>query len=146
MRNLATILLLQSKLSGKFQCFNTIDRSIKILKNFKTFYETQTVSRFQEVIQPSPSPPPLDKMLLRLWNKNFLTEIYRNIQTFAFKLLQKCSSWASGNIAVQMFYLTPSRNMSVGKSLKLERFLALLREHIICNVKSVEVRKMSNAF
>ena len=146
MRNLATILLLQSKLSGKFQCFNAIDRSIKMLKNFKTFYETQTVSRFQEVIQPSPNPPPLDKMLLRLWNKNFLTEIYRNIQTFAFKVLQKCSSWASRNIAAQMFSLTPSRNMSVGKYLKLERFLAVLREHIICNVKSVEVRKMSNVF
>ena len=42
-----------------------------------------------------------------------------------------------------MFSLTPSRNMSAGKSLKLERFLAALREHIICNVKRVEVRKMS---
>ena len=45
-----------------------------------------------------------------------------------------------------MFSLTRSRNMSAGKSLKLERFLAVLREHIICNVKWVEVRKMSNVF
>ena len=145
MRNLATILPLQSKLPGKFQCFNAIDRSIKMLfkfsnisikmNDFKTFYETQTASHFQEIIQPSPNPPPLDKMLLHLWNKTFLTEIYRNIQTFAFKVLQKCSSWASRNIAVQMFSLTRSRNMSAGKSLKLERFLAVLREHIICNVK-----------
>ena len=85
-------------------------------------------------------------MLLLLWNKNFLTEIYKTIQTFALKALQKCSSWASRNIAVQIFSLTPSRNMSAGKSLKSERFLAVLREHIIFNVKWVEIRKMSNVF
>ena len=33
MKNLATILLLKSKLSGKFQRFNAIDRSIEMLKN-----------------------------------------------------------------------------------------------------------------
>ena len=33
MRNLATILPLKSKLSRKFQRFNAIDRSIKMLKN-----------------------------------------------------------------------------------------------------------------
>ena len=44
------------------------------------------------------------KVLLCLRNKNFLTEIYRNIQTFAFKVLQKCSSWASRNGAAQMFF------------------------------------------
>ena len=99
MRNLATILPLQSKLSGKFQYFNAIDRSIKMLfefsnisikmNDFKTFYETQTASHFQEIIQPSPNPPLLDKMLLHLWNKTFLTEIYRNIQTFGFQSTSK---------------------------------------------------------
>ena len=52
----------------------------------------------------SPTHPPSDKILLRLWNKNFLTEIYRNIQTFAFKMLQECSSLASRNGAAQMFF------------------------------------------
>ena len=104
------------------------------MKSCKIFYETQTASRLQEIIQPSPNPPPSDKMLLRLWKKNFRTEIYRYIQTFAFKVLQKCSSWASRNGAVQMFSLIPSRNMSAGKLLKSERFLAALREHIIFNV------------
>ena len=33
LRNVVTILPLKSKLSGKFQRFNAIDRSIKILKN-----------------------------------------------------------------------------------------------------------------
>ena len=42
---------------------------------------------------------------------------------------------ASRNGAVQMFFLTPNRKMFVGKFIKLERFLAMLREHIIFNVK-----------
>ena len=75
--------------------------------------------------------------------KNFLTEIYRNIQTFAFKVLQECSSWESINEAMQMFFLTPNRNISAEKFLKSERFLAAMREHIIFNVKRVEVHKMS---
>ena len=57
------------------------------MKNCKTFYETQTASHLQEITQPSPNPPPSDKMLLRLWKKNFLwryTEIYR---IFTFKVL-----------------------------------------------------------
>ena len=33
MRNLAAVLPLKSKLSRKFEPFNAIDRSIKILKN-----------------------------------------------------------------------------------------------------------------
>ena len=49
------------------------------MKNCKTFYEGQTASRVSEIIQPlsHPSPQP-DKILLRLWNKNFIMEIYRN--------------------------------------------------------------------
>ena len=37
-------------------------------------------------------------------NKNSPTEIYRNMQTSAFQLLRECSSWASRNGAVQMFF------------------------------------------
>ena len=74
------------------------------MKNCKTFYETQTASRHKEIIQPPPTPYPTNKILLRLWNKNFLREMYRNIQTFAFKVLQKFSSWASLNGAVQFFF------------------------------------------
>ena len=50
------------------------------MKNCKIFYEGQTASRVSEIIQPlsHPSPQP-DKILLRLWNKNFIMEIYRNI-------------------------------------------------------------------
>ena len=113
------------------------------MKNCKTFYETQTASNLQEMIHSSPRSLPSDKTLLHLWNKHFLTEIYRNIQTFAFKVLQECSSWGSRNGTVQMFFLTPNRNTSAGKFLKTERFLVALWEDIIFNAKWVEAHKMS---
>ena len=36
---------------------------------------------------------------------------------------------------VYIFFLTPNRNMFAGKFVKLESFLAVLREHIIFHVK-----------
>ena len=95
------------------------------MKNCKTFYEAQTASHLKEIIRLSPNLPTPDKILLLLWNKNFLTEIYRNIQTFAFKVLQECSSWVSRNDAVQIFFLTPHRNMFARKFVKPESFLAV---------------------
>ena len=77
----------------------------------------------KETIQPPPNPHPSDKTLLRLWNKHFLTEIDRNTQTFAFKVLQKYRSWPSKNGAVQMFFLTPNRIMFAGKFARSERIL-----------------------
>ena len=46
----------------------------------------------------------------------------------------------------EFFFLTPNRNMITGKFVKSERFLTVLREHIIFDVKLVEVRKMSEVF
>ena len=68
--------------------------------------------------------------------------MFRNIQTFAFKVFQECNYWASRKGAVQIFFLTPNRNMSAGKFAKSERLLAVLREDIIFNVKWVEARKI----
>ena len=85
------------------------------MKNFKTFYESQTAISLKEIIQSS--------------TKNFRAEIYRNIQTFAFQVLQERSTWASKNRAVQMLFLTPTKNM----------FLAVLREYIFYNVGCVTV-------
>ena len=68
MRNLATVLPLKSKLSGKLQRFIImveVSKNWKIvkfrkisikMKNCKTFYETQTASRLKEIIQPPPIP------------------------------------------------------------------------------------------
>ena len=81
------------------------------MKNFKIFCKAKATSHLKEAIQPPPSHALPDKALLRLWNKRFLKKIYRNIQTFAFKALQECSSWASRKGATQIFFLTPNRNM-----------------------------------
>ena len=111
-------------------------------KNCKTLSETQTAMHLHEIIQPSPNPSPSDKTLLRLWHKSFLTEIYRNIQTFAFKVPQECSSWASINEATQIFLWHQTETCLLGNFLS-ERFLAALRDHITFNVKRVEFHKMS---
>ena len=65
-------------------------------------------------------------------------EIYRYIQTFVFKVFQECSFWASKNGAVQILFLTPNRNMFAGIFVKSERFLAVLRRHVIS--MSIELR------
>ena len=82
MRNLAIILPLKSKLSGKFQRFNAIDESIDMLKNVefrkisvemkncKTFYETQTLSRLKEIIRSPPHPILQDKNLITFFKRN----------------------------------------------------------------------------
>ena len=132
MRNLATILLLMSKFSGKNQRFTAIDRSVEMLKN--RWISKNVIQLINLSTPPSTYPPP-DKILLRLWNKNFLAEIYRNIQTFAFKVLQEYDAWASKNGAVQMLFLTPNTNIFSGKFVKSKRVLAVLREHIVFDVK-----------
>ena len=109
------------------------------MKKFKTFYKTQKASRLKEIIQ---SPP--DKSFLRLWNKNILTEIYRNIQLFAFQALRKSSSWTSIWRSANVFFDTTQKHVR-WKICKVS-FLAVFRENIFCNVERVEVRKMSEVF
>ena len=115
----------------------------KIVKHFTRPKERAALRKLFSLHQP-PIPP--DKILLNLWNKNFLREIYRNIQTFVFKVLQESSSWASGNGAVQMIFLTPNRNIFAGKFVNWESFLVVFWEHVISSFKRVEIRKMSEAF
>ena len=113
-------------------------------KVVKKFHKSQTANpALRKLFSLPPTHLSADKILLPLWNKYFLAEIYRNIQAFALKVLQECSSWASRNVPVQMFFLTPNRNIFAGE---FERFLAVLREHIIFNVNWVEVRKMNEFF
>ena len=99
MRNLARILPLKCRSSGKFQCFNAIDGSIKMLnlveftkilikiKNCKIFYEAQKTSRLNVIIQPPPTPPhplPSDKIVLRLFLR-INTEIKVQLPSKCFK-------------------------------------------------------------
>ena len=97
MRNLAIILPLKSELSGKFQRFNAIDKSINILKNswisknfdyckmknFKTFYENQSASLLKEIIQPPHSLYHQIKSYYVFETKIFIgryTEIQKNLK------------------------------------------------------------------
>ena len=135
MRNLATVLPLKSKLSGKFQRFNVVNGSMEMLINscisikFKLKWAISKHFKQWAALRKLFSPPP-DKSLLRHWNKNFLKEIYSNIQTLAFQVLWKCSSLAFRNGAVQMLFLKPTRNISAGKLVKWVRFFAVLQEYI----------------
>ena len=64
MRHLAATLPLKSILSGNFQRFDAMDRSIEMLKivefskvsikmkNYKTFCKAETASRLKKIIQP----------------------------------------------------------------------------------------------
>ena len=126
MRNLATVLPLKSKLSGKFQRFNAVNGSMEMLinswisKKFKLKWTILKHFKQWSALRKLFSPPP-DKSFLR--HKNFLTEIYSNIQTIAFQVLRKCSSLAFRNSAVHMLFLTPTRNMLAGKLVKWVSFL-----------------------
>ena len=95
-------------------------------KIVKHFARSKQRTALRNLFSLPPTHPPPDKTLLHLGNKIFFKEIYRNIQTFAFKVLQECSSWVSRNDAVQIFFLTPHRNMFARKFVKSERFLAVL--------------------
>ena len=106
----------------------------KIVKHFTRPKQRAALRKLFSLHQ-SPIPP--DKILLNIWNKNTLREIYRNIQTFAFKVLQESSSWASGNGAVQMIFLTPNRNIFAGKFVNWESFLPVFWEHGIFNLFSI---------
>ena len=104
MRNLATILSLKSKLCGKFYSFNAIDGRAEMLKkmNFQKFkWKWKILKHFARPKQGTAlfnSQP--DKSCLCVWNKHFLTEIYRNIQVFDFQELWGYSFWAFRNGAV----------------------------------------------
>ena len=115
----------------------------KILKHFTRSKQRAALRTLFSLPPTHPSP---DKILLRLWNKNVNTEIYKNIQTFNFKVFQECGFWASGNDPVQMLFLMPNRNMFAGKFVKSKRVLAVLREQFVVNVKLVEIREMSEVF
>ena len=53
-----------------------------------------------------------------VFGTKILTDIYRYLKAFAFKVLLECRSWTSRNDEVQMFFPTPKRNMFPGKYVK----------------------------
>ena len=82
-KSFTTVLLLKSKLSGKSQHFNTIDRSIEMLK-IKTFYEPQNAISLKEII-----------MLSTFLEQNFPNWYLQSYRGNAFQVLRECIFWAS---------------------------------------------------
>ena len=160
MSNLATILRLKSKLSGKFQHFNTTDRSIKIvkkivefskisikMKNCKTFCQVQTASHVKEIIQPP--PPHLTPYQIKPYYVSGTNIFFRRYKEIYRHLLSKCFKNAvlGRKDMVQYKYFSDSKQKYVcWKFVKSERFLDVLREHIVFNVKWSEVCKTSKVF
>ena len=115
MSNLATILRLKSKLSGKFQHFNTTDRSIKIvkkivefskisikMKNCKTFCQVQTASHVKEIIQPP--PPHLTPYQIKPYYVSGTNIFFKRYKEIYRHLLSKCFKNASRHGTVQIFF------------------------------------------
>ena len=117
-----------------------ISKCWKIVEFLKRFTIPQTASGIKEVIQPA------DKSSYFSGKKNLRLEIYSNIQTFAFQVLREYISCASRNGAVQMFFLTQTRNMFARKFANWVRFFAVLLKNIFFDVEWVEVRKTSKVF
>ena len=113
------------RIAQKWLNFQKLWLKWKYLKHFTRPKQQATVRKLFN--------PPADKSFQGFWNKNFLTEIYRSIQTFASQVHWECSAWASRSGEVQMFFQTPTSKMFAGKFVK--RW-----------VYKVEVRKMSEVF
>ena len=78
MGNVAAIVPLKSKLSGKFQRFNAINRCIEMLKivefskiSIKTQKSNRLKNFFQSPLIPPPTTIPQEQTLLRLGNNFF---------------------------------------------------------------------------
>ena len=105
---------LKSKLSWKFQCSMLLIEVAKCQKivDFIKFQSKWIILKHftspkQHVVLRKLFSHPSDKNSSLLWNKNFHTVIYSNIQICASQLLWECSSWASRNGAVRKIFLTP---------------------------------------
>ena len=112
--------------------FQNFQLKWKIVKHFLRPKQQAALRKLFSL--PSTYSPP-DKILLRVWKKIFLIEIYKNIFLFG----------ARNNICIAPF-LTPNRNMFSGKFLKSERVVSVLQENIVLSVKVVEICKMSEVF
>ena len=83
-------------------------------KHCKTFYEAETATNSWGNYCTSPNQI---KSYYSSGKKCSYGDIQK-LRTSAIKGLQECSSWASRNDAVAMFFLTPNRKTLSGKFVK----------------------------
>ena len=98
-------------------------------------------------LPPKPLPPsPHQMKYTASMEQNFSYGDIKKYTDICFNGVPRMYFLVSRNGAVQMFFLTPNRNMFAGKFVKSDRLLAVLREHIIFNIKWVEVHKMKEVY
>ena len=115
-KNLGTILSLKSKLSGKFQGFNAIDGKLRCWK-------IVTRSKQQAPLRKLFSLPPPPTLHLTSARKMHFLDVKKWCYANNFSdYKQKHVCW---------------------KICKVRKVFSVLREHIVFNVKGVEVRKLS---
>ena len=124
--------------SEKWLNFQKFQLKWKILKHFTRPKQRPAL---RKLFSPSP-----DKSFLRLWNNNFLAEIYWNMQKFAFQVLRWCSSWVSGNGHFKCYFWRQPETYLLENLQKWVKFFAALRESIFYNVEWVEARKIIELF
>ena len=150
MRNVASVLPLKSKLSGKFQRFNAINRCIemlKIVKFSKISIKIKIVKHFASPKQwtalrnlfslpPSHFSPSTTRTNLTTSRKQFFfKEIYRNRH-----LLSTCFKnvvLGRQEMVLYKYFFWYHSEKCLLENLS-ERLLAVFREHIIFNVKWVK--------
>ena len=117
----------------------------KIIKHFMRLKQWAVLNKLFWL----PKTQPLrDEILLRLWNKHFLTKIYRNIQNTDI-CFQSASTlrylgvkkWCSANILSDT-----KQKMHAQKFVKSERFLAVLQEILLSMSSELRFIKLMRFF
>ena len=110
------------------------------MKNCKSFCEAQEVSCLKNY---SASPQPIPQQIKSYYVSGTNIVIRGYIEIYGY-LLSKCFKNAvlghHERVQCKYFFLAPNRNMFAGKFVNSESLLTVFREHIIFNVKWVEVR------
>ena len=110
------------------------------MKNCKSFCEAQKVSCLKNY---SASPQPIPQQIQSYYVSGTNIFIRGYIEIYGY-LLSKCFKNAvlghHERVQCKYFFLAPNRNMFAGKFVNSESLLTVFREHIIFNVKWVEVR------
>ena len=110
------------------------------MKNCKSFCEAQKVSCLKNY---SASPQLIPQQIKSYYVSGTNIFIRGYIEIYGY-LLSKCFKNAvlghHERVQCKYFFLAPNRNMFAGKFVNSESLLTVFREHIIFNVKWVEVR------
>ena len=130
------------------KCCWKVAEFLKILVKIKTFYEDQTASRFKEVIQP---PPPLHLHPSHQIKASYVSGkrySYGDIQEYTDIYIPSTSrlKFRLEMVHHKCSFLTPTRNMFVGKFVKYVSFLTVLLEYFFIMFSELRFVKQVRLF